>query len=107
MTKAQENAINRIRTMVDEFNGEHEEIKEWEVLPLDYSDTIFLSVTCGYKNDERSLKVLFRNHFCLFIGVRGGIWYYPDGRRTRKHFTKSRIWSVIYDQSHHDKKKAV
>lgn len=104
MTKAQEHAIERIREMVISWAGENGEIKEWKAEPVDYSETIFLTFTCGMIGDEGTLaEVIARDRAHLFIGVRGGAWYYADSKRgkrdrVRRRFEWRSIGQPIIDQ---------
>ena len=100
MTLKQEKAIDRIRRMVDKWNGELQEVKKWNVELLDYSDIVYLFFVIGYKDDEGKMTMLFRDHVSFFIGVRGGVWYYPYKGRTRKYFKIGcGIGTPIIDQS--------
>ena len=80
MTKAQENAIARIRKLVDEECGIRYEIKQWEV--EDYEHFISVYVVYGMPNDEGTMAAIFaRDHAHLYVGKRGGISFPVHGKR--------------------------
>lgn len=96
MTRAQEQAVARVRKLVErEIKGIYGdkdcyEIKCWEI--TEYDSFIALVVEYGMKGDEGTLaEVIGRNRAHLFIGKRGGITY-PVSKKLKsgeyKHYTK-------------------
>ena len=101
MTKAQENAIARIKRMAEQTlcYSEDYEFKEWEVKENEYFVSVLLET--GLKNDEGTwASIIARDRAHLFVGKRGGITYPVS--KNGKHYTKSlnghTILTVVIDQ---------
>lgn len=101
MTKAQENAISKIRRLVEsELLSDNYEIKEWKVEDCKY----FISVVVEYglKNDEGTMaSILARDRAHLFIGKHGGVTYpvtNKDGRTVQRRFKGYSILQAVCDQ---------
>lgn len=101
MTKAQEKAVERIKTMAkkDLFFGDNWEIKKFEVTELEYFVSVY--VQTGIVGDEGTLASIVARDSChLFIGKRGGITYPYTGRNgwTRKSLQGHSLLKVVIDQ---------
>ena len=72
MTKAQENAVARLRALVEKECAEMgDEIKRFDVEDFEYFVSVY--VTFGIKNDEHTMAFLARDYAHLFVGKRGGV----------------------------------
>ena len=102
MTKAQENAIERIKRLALNEHGKYAdeyEIKEWEVDENEYF--VSLVVETGLKGDEGTMAAIFgRDRAHLFIGKKGGITYpvSKNGKHYTKRFKGYSILQAVVDQ---------
>lgn len=87
MTKSQEKAIAKIRSLVErELYSDQYEIKRFDITDNKYF--ISLYVQYGLIGDEGTLaEALGRDSAHLFIGKRGGITY-PMSKKNGKFYTK-------------------
>ena len=105
MTKAQETAVAKIKSMAENMHGhcsDKYEIKEWEI--VEYESFVSLYFSVGLKDDEGTMAaILGRESFHLFIGKRGGITYptYKSykGRSAAKRFNGN-LMAVHCEQNH-------
>lgn len=100
MTKAQEKAIERIRTLVEAECGDRYEIKEWNIAEFPYF--VSLVSETGLIGDEGTMASIFaRDRAHLFIGKRGGITYpvIRNGKQTNRRFKGYSILQAVVDQS--------
>ena len=100
MTKAQEKAIKKIRTLVEsDLYSDSYEIKKWDIDENEYF--VSLVIEFGLKNDEGTLAaVISRDRAHLFIGKRGGITYpvSKNGKYYTKKFKGYSILQAVCDQ---------
>ena len=100
MTKAQEQAIKKIRKLAeDHLYSDSYEIKEWDIKENEYFVSVV--VETGMKNDEGTLaSILCRDRAHLFIGKRGGITYpvTKNGKQVRRRFKGYSILQAVVDQ---------
>ena len=101
MTKAQENAVARIKRLAEQtlFFSEDYEFKAWEV--KEYESFVSVLLETGLKGDEGTwASIIARDRAHLFIGKRGGITYPVS--KNKRHYTKSfnghTILTVVIDQ---------
>ena len=100
MTKAQEKAVAKIKTLVEkELLSDEYEIKTWKVEENKFFVSVY--VVYGMKNDEGTLaELIVRDRAHLFIGKRGGITYpiSKNGKHYTKRFKGYSILQAVCDQ---------
>ena len=97
MTNAQEKALARLKRLAEEciYDKEKYEFKRWEV--EECGNAIAVVSETGMKNDEGTLAAVFcRDYAFIFIGKRGGAWYY-NKRGTKKRFGWYSILQAVCD----------
>ena len=99
MTNSQENAIERIRKLVESGLRDSQEIKVWEI--KEYETFVSVYVVYGLKNDEGTLaELICRDKAHLFVGKRGGITYpiHKNGKQITRQFKGYSILQAVCDQ---------
>ena len=103
ITPQQATALCRIlRDYNEDFNGlGGHEIKEYEVHRSEYG-TLSVIVEEGLIGDEGTMAQIFcRNRIHVFIGIRGGITFYPWKSRSYKGRPYRGAFATAYDQKYH------
>lgn len=94
MTREQENAVARLRRLVEKECQEFgEEIKRFDV--TEYERFVSVYVVYGIKNDEHSYAVLARDYAHLFIGKRGGVRFPVTSKNGNQYCIPFKWYSIL------------